>query len=150
MASSLKDELLAIRERNNGELTPQSVVAEARNPDHPLHDRFEWNDKIAGEKYRLAQARKLIRTVKLTIHEGDENSPPQRLRAFFSVPGPQGRPVYDPTEEVVRNPVLREVVKRQMIREWQSMKRRYLQFSGFVEMVRDDPDLNDDPAEQAG
>lgn len=47
--------------RARGELTPQLVVDEARPKDAPLHDRFEWDNKVAGEAYRRVQAQQLIR-----------------------------------------------------------------------------------------
>jgi len=43
------------------------VVREARPIDSLLHSRFEWDDVRAGEKYREAQARQLIRWVKVEI-----------------------------------------------------------------------------------
>lgn len=54
-------------ERDNGRLAPADVVEAARNPESPLHSHFTWDDSEAAEKYRLMQARTLIRTVKLEI-----------------------------------------------------------------------------------
>jgi hypothetical protein len=54
-----------------GRLLPGDVVERARDEDSPLHSHFEWDDGQAAEKYRLHQARALIRTVKLmvTVHD---------------------------------------------------------------------------------
>ena len=41
-------------------LTPRRLVEVSRNEDAPLHDEFEWDDSIAGEKYREGQAQTLI------------------------------------------------------------------------------------------
>ena len=61
--------LQAIYNRD-GLLKPEVVISEARNPKNPLHSYFEWNDTIAGEQHRLAQARTLIKSVKIEIiHE---------------------------------------------------------------------------------
>lgn len=54
-------------ERDNGRLLPGDVVEAARAPESPLHSHFNWDDSDAAEKYRLMQARTLIRTVKLEI-----------------------------------------------------------------------------------
>ncbi len=54
-------------ERVNGRLAPADVVDAARDPESPLHSHFTWDDTEAAEKYRLSQARTLIRTVKLEI-----------------------------------------------------------------------------------
>jgi len=51
---------------NHGEVTPQMVVEEARNPDSPLHSEFEWDIEAAAEKYWIEQARKIIRSVRIT------------------------------------------------------------------------------------
>jgi hypothetical protein len=41
-------------------LTPKSLVDYSRSEDAPTHNEFEWNDGVAGERYREWQARKLI------------------------------------------------------------------------------------------
>jgi hypothetical protein len=149
MTTSLRDALLDIREKY-GQLRPHLVVQEAEDPDHPLHNRFEWDDAVAGPKYRIVQARRLIRVCRIPIDEGDEFREPQHIRAFISVPGPQGKPVYDPTEEVAMSPMMRAIVLQQMQRDWQSFKRRYRRYHEFFEMVRRDPDLNGGGADPLG
>lgn len=47
---------------NSGLLKPETVLEAARPPTSPLHSRFDWDDTEAAEKYRLWQARQLIRT----------------------------------------------------------------------------------------
>jgi hypothetical protein len=55
----------------DGRLSPQGVVNEAKRKDSPLHDQFEWDDKVAGVKYRLEQAARLIVSVKIQITHYD-------------------------------------------------------------------------------
>lgn len=52
---------------NQNRLTPDLVLEDARNKNSPLHDIFEWNNAIAAQKYRLDQARELIRSVKVEV-----------------------------------------------------------------------------------
>lgn len=134
MMGSLKDELLAIY-REHGELTPALVVAEATNPDHALHSRFEWNDGEAARKWREEQAGQLIRSVRITFMAADG---PADLRAFVAVREPQSSSVYRPTEEVVADPFARELLLREMERDWKVFKRRYSHMVEFVELVRRD------------
>lgn len=54
-------------EDRNGRIAPEAVVRAARNPGHPLHGEFEWNDGRAAERYRLDQARTLIASVRIVI-----------------------------------------------------------------------------------
>src|SRR5260370_41485799 len=50
-----------------GSLIPREVVAEAADPDSPLHDQFEWDDNVAGDRFRRIQAARMIRSVKLRV-----------------------------------------------------------------------------------
>lgn len=58
---NVQDELEQIRKRNGGLLRPEDVVCAAEPKNSPLHDRFEWDDGVAGHNWRLEQARHLIR-----------------------------------------------------------------------------------------
>jgi hypothetical protein len=64
-------EIIRSLERDHGRLLPADVVTAAADPESPLHDHFTWDDTAAAIRYRLFQARALIRTVKLeiTVHE---------------------------------------------------------------------------------
>jgi hypothetical protein len=55
-------------------LTPEAVVCTATDPEHVLHDHFEWDDGIAGHRHRMWQARRLIRGVKIITPEGQKTS----------------------------------------------------------------------------
>lgn len=134
MSSDLRHELQAIYDEHR-KLTPSLVVDLARNPAHPLHDRFEWNDKVAGEKYRLDQARQLIRTLRVVYKEATEDEPARSTRAFHSIYADNGR-TYRPVEEVVQDPMARELLLREMARDWKSMKRRYGHMVEFIALVQ--------------
>lgn len=62
----IRAELSAIYERS-GSVTPEEVVKEATPDDAPLHGQFEWNNDKAAHKYRLVQARTMIRSVGVII-----------------------------------------------------------------------------------
>jgi hypothetical protein len=63
-----------------GDLVAEDVVAFAANPNTALHLRFEWDDSVAGHKYRLVQARNIIRVVvELEPHTQ------RRIRTFVSL-----------------------------------------------------------------
>jgi hypothetical protein len=50
-----------------GRLTPDGVIDAARDPAHPLHSEFDWNDTVAAAKWRLQQARQLIASVQVFV-----------------------------------------------------------------------------------
>lgn len=94
-------ELERIYKEQGGQLTPNALVTSARAEDSPLHSYFEWDDSIAGEKYREWQARQLIRVVVL---EGD-NVPAFHNVTFVDEGGEKVR-AYKKTTEVVQDDAL--------------------------------------------
>lgn len=68
-------------ESRDGAVTSKSLLEEASTPGHPLHDYFEWDDRIAGPRYRLAQASCMIAAVKyvVKIDKDRENQKPQNV-----------------------------------------------------------------------
>ncbi len=54
-------------EDSKGVIKPSTVLEDARNPESPLHDKFEWDDNTAAEAHRLQQARDLIRLFHITV-----------------------------------------------------------------------------------
>lgn len=134
--SDLRGELQAIYE-HHGKLTPRLVVDEAREEDHPLHDRFEWNNEIAGEAWRRDQAHRLIQSVRIVYKPANEREGEKSVRAFHAVRKENGH-VYEPTEKVTADPFIAQLVLRDMEREWRQLKQRYDQFEEFWDMVRQD------------
>jgi hypothetical protein len=140
----LRKELINIYERC-GQLTAALVVEEAEPDDSPLHDQFEWDDESAGHRYRLTQARALIRSVRIRVVESDPKS--ETVRAFINVQGPaeptpetltDPDPVdagYLPVEEIGQSPRLRSIALAQMEREWRLFKRRWQQYEEFWKLV---------------
>lgn len=134
MTSTLCDQLQAIYDAH-GRLTPALVVDEARDPDHPLHGRFEWDDDRAAEAWRREQAHDLIRSVKVVYRPATDAEPELAVRAFHAVRADQGH-IYEPAGKVQSDPFLRELVLRDMEREWRALYDRYKSFETFLSLVR--------------
>ena len=65
-------ELERLKEKYDGRLKPEILVAEARHKTSPLHPCFEWNNDKAAEQFRLLQAERLIVSVRVIIEEREE------------------------------------------------------------------------------
>lgn len=61
----MQQAIQALADAHDQRLTPDIVVESARNPESPLHARFEWDDTKAADEHRRAQARMLIRSIKV-------------------------------------------------------------------------------------
>jgi hypothetical protein len=131
---SLREQLTALYDEH-GRLTAELVVDAARPRNHPLHSRFEWDNRVAGEKYRQVQAADLIRSVKISRFTGDADD--SDVRAFHSVTRADG-PVYEPIEEIMADEVSMQTVLRQAEREWRALHARYKHLAEFLKNVRED------------
>lgn len=80
-----------ITRKLKGELTPQAVIEDAKKVSSPLHKHFEWDDSIAGEKFRMYQARKLMGEIYEVVVT---NSTKNEFRSFVHVTNTDGKPVY--------------------------------------------------------
>ena len=131
--SDLREQLQEIRSKH-GKLTPVLVVDEARDESSPLHHHFDWDNDDAAESWRKEQARLLIKSVRITYEVGGKD---HSVRAFHAIRQEHlNEPVYEPSEVVATDPMLREIVLRQMERDWESLHARYGMFREFVELVQ--------------
>lgn len=128
---SLREHLQSIYD-NHRTLTPAIVVDEARDAEHPLHDRFEWDDSVGGEKWRHHQAHDLITSVRVSY--SDAKGKPRDIRQFHAVRQEQGH-AYEPVENILRDDVMTRILMADMEREWRALKKRFDQFSEFRSMV---------------
>ena len=102
------------------EKTPHNIVELARDENNPLHGEFEWNDTVAGEKYREIQAREMLRCI--IQHEEDESGKEITIRAFVNTTETN---VYDTIEAVVSNETEYENLLKTALKELESFKKKY-------------------------
>lgn len=131
---NLRDQLQEVYNQR-GKLTPKLVLDTARDPEHPLHSHFEWRDDVAAEKFRLDQARALIRSVRVVYKAAGETEEQTLGRAFHAVRDEESEYRYEPAEVVAGDPMLSRLVMADMEREWRALRRRYQQFAEFRDMV---------------
>lgn len=114
--NAIDQELLALNEKHGGVAPPRAVVDFARNPETALHACFTWDDGKAAERYRIIQARRLIRA---RVYY--EPRLEKKVRAFVSLEddrNPQGG--YRLLSQVLSDDDLRarllEEARREMVR----------------------------------
>jgi hypothetical protein len=117
-------------------LTPELVLTEARKPDHPLHSRFEWDDSVAAERWRLEQAHRLITSLRVVYKPATDTEPERDVRAWHAVRAEDADQfTYEPAERVALDPFARRLVLRDMQRDWTTLKRRYESFDEFWKLI---------------
>lgn len=122
-----------LRQQFKGELTPPDVLADARNPNSPLHGFFEWDDNEAAEQYRLSQARGLIRSVVAIYREPKASSEPVRIAAFTHIAEGEASH-YRATHHAMSQKATRDVVLAQAWRELQQWRRKYQHLRKFADL----------------
>ena len=108
------DELYAILEGIRGDadhLQPDALVQAAEPEDHPLHDRFEWDNVKAGHEFRVIQARNIIRGVGLDVRVVEKNITVRTIAYQHDADLPPGMQGYLPTARVLSD---REAADRQI------------------------------------
>lgn len=115
-------------ERERGALTAEVVVEEAADPSSPLHPAFEWNDSAAAHRYRLEQARALMRSLIVRVYiPARERSEPVRARLAVTAPG-GGPKRYVWYTEAMRRPEWRKEVLEQARRDLRALLTKYAVF----------------------
>lgn len=119
------ERLETIRVRNNGRLTAEDVVEDARPEDSPLHPAFEWNDDVAAEKWRAEQARYLIRSLVVRVDRAEGEPTP--IRAFVSVERDEDRS-FTSLAHAMSDEELRQQVLNRAWAELLAWRRRYQEY----------------------
>jgi hypothetical protein len=131
---SLQTEIQGILD-SHGRLDADLVVQVATPEDSPLHERFVWDDAVAGHKFRLNQARQLIRSVRVVFKESDGIHPPQHFRVYSSLPLNGNERTYVRTEDALNDPFQRQILLRQMRREMASLHQKYAHMQEWASLL---------------
>ena len=99
-------------------ITAEEVVERAKDPNSELHKCFEWDDKIAAEKYRLQQARVLI--CNLVFVEDDEENEPVRVFHISTE-----KSIYKPTKLILQQPDEYQALLGRAKQELYAFQRKY-------------------------
>lgn len=108
-----------VRARIGETFKASDIVDEARPQGSPIHGMFEWNNKVAGERWREEQARSYLRAliVVLPTPAGDRTSP-----AVMSAGPGEG---YTAMETALTSAAMRRAMLKRALSEAQGWRRRY-------------------------
>lgn len=118
-------------EATRGILTPQAVVEEAAQLDHPLHGNFEWDDSKAGERYRWMQARTLINSIRVEF-EGESRE--AYLNVVTRVQNVPTRG-YVSIEKIISDEDMHKQVVRDAIREVKYWEKKFQSLSDLKGVI---------------
>lgn len=133
------EEIMRIKDKNGGFVSPDDIVKEASEKSNPLHPLFTWDDTEAARKYRLNEAGALLRSIEITYVE----LPKQPRRAFeVTYKKPPGsvekQTLYATAEEAAADPethakLIAEAVRTLM--DWRARFRYLQELSQLMEQI---------------
>lgn len=132
-AQECGEELASLERRHGRSLTPRVVVDAARSEESPLHRCFEWNDAEAAEKFRLEQARQVIRSIRVVRSDAPANTP---MRVFINIQQADEQS-YVPVSRVLSEPELFERARAQFVAESERFAEKYREFEALKKLVDD-------------
>lgn len=152
VAAAVVGEELGKIEEEFGAVTPVSIVDAARSNDSPLHTLFTWDDSVAGPKYRLTEARYILRNLVILTAKNDADADDPRrytVRAFLSVPDeqsaeddedsdgelPQMRTVYVSAQNALIDERKRAYVLQQARLDLEAWRNRYQGLTEFADLM---------------
>ena len=114
-------ELKRIAAKHKGNLHAEDVVAFARNPITALHSHFDWEDSEAAAKWRLHQARNVIR-----VCVQYEPSIKKSVKVFVSlIPDRQAGEGYKALSVMIRNAEDRAQLLADALAELETFRHKY-------------------------
>lgn len=98
--------------------TPMEVLEKAKDETTELHKCFEWNDSIAAEKYRLEQAKNIIR---MLVYEKETKE--QAVVRYYAKT--ETKHVYQPTKQILVQEDEYQGLLRRALAELEAFKNKY-------------------------
>ena len=124
-------------EKRDKAVTPDSVVKANRAAKAPLHDYFEWDNNVAGDKYRCTQASYLIRSIVCKLSDVDHEEP---IRAFVRVStsdDEEDTGQYIHIHQAMNRPFTREQLLQQALEDLRAWRKKYSQLKELVALFRE-------------
>jgi hypothetical protein len=106
-----------------GVCSPRALVNESRPEDAPLHEVFEWDNEVAGEQFRVIQARAVIRNV--VIVDGESALPAFVHVTVTDAESDEDREGYMNSAAAMAEARTRTQVLREAVGQLNGLRRRY-------------------------
>lgn len=123
-SNRIRRELGKIARRHGGMLRAGDVVEAARSKDSILHGYFTWDDTKAAKKWRLVQARNLIRVQVVML----DRMPARPVSAFVSLSTDRGNQTgggYRPIIKIMTDDEKREQLLSDALMDLKRFRERY-------------------------
>ena len=128
-------------EKEYGKVTSELLLQNAEPEESPLHELFEWDDAVAGRKYRLSQATNII--INLAV-EVEKEQKPKKIRAYYNVSDTEKKGTFINVESAFSNPDTKEIVIKRAYREMVAFTKKYENITEFAPIFKAIESLKDE------
>jgi hypothetical protein len=128
LGKSLHDLAAKLGHRTYEQVRTKEIYEEAQNPNSPWHEQLEWDDRVAGKKYRYAQIRRIVCSLSYKIIQPGKRE--IKTLAFVSVTV-EGRRSYVPTTIAQRHKQFLDQMITDARVGLEGWRRRYESINGF-------------------
>ena len=107
-----------------GQLTAGLLLEKARDGSNILHSAFEWRDGVAAEKYRLGQARQMIKSIEIVY----EDLPVEETTVkYWHIVKEEEEPTksYVPKDQALADPEMRAKMVLGAYKELRNFRKKY-------------------------
>lgn len=118
-------------EKENGSVTCEKLVDSARDVSSACHNLFEWNDAVAGEKWRLQQAKTVLCCLKVEVINKEDNEPKQ-IKAFVNTNPTNSKAKYYSMKNVMSDSYLMASAVERAKRELKMFMDKYNTFNELL------------------
>lgn len=119
---------------DHGGLDLDEIHDDVARPEHPLHDRYEWDDQKAGREYRKQQIARDIRLVEIRYVTDDGKA--ASARAYLANRQiNRGTRGYTATDEALQDPETLVYLERSLNLEIRSLERRFAHLKSYVPVL---------------
>jgi hypothetical protein len=131
-AQKIGEALDKIKRATPGRCNARTFLNAAHDKSNYLHRHLEWNDAIAGDKYRLQQIREIVACIDI-VDTSDKKE--RQLPAFISLIEREGRG-YHTAREVLDSATLQDIALRQAETDFLAYEKRLQQFSDICSAIK--------------
>jgi len=125
-------ELKRLAEQSGGILQPQDVVEAARPLSSPLHNSFTWDESEAANKWRLHQARNLLRVTVEFVKTAGGKVP---MRVFCSLKSDRESGGYRATVDIMSDRQMKNQLIEDALEDIAIFQKKYNHLRELAEVI---------------
>jgi len=143
-AQKFGERIETLMEANDGSIIATQVVDDAKDKDSPLHEFFEWNNKRAADRYRLEQARYILRSIEVVIKtDGGQETSTRAFHyvtidnSFISERNKAGQVVVAVKRAMSEDDLRKQIIEGALrqLKTWQRKYKQYQELAAIIKVI---------------